>query len=222
MHARNLYKIPCCTEISHTKNYFSIHWCLFLYVCRIHMRYLLNLFPNAKFILMVRDGRATAHSIIHRSVKIGGIRNTYSDILQKWNKHVADMYYDCLDLDHACAVLRYEDLVLNPEKNGQWVNREVVNLCTRLFLPFLITPNCPSFAESIQIIAVAMVEQFVAPRRFWGPFVKIWAQHKAGCETGVSRLSERVVGWRTGGAKWTDGRRGDVAEIFGIWALPEI
>lgn len=30
--------------------------------------YILELFPNAKFIFMVRDGRATVHSIISRKV----------------------------------------------------------------------------------------------------------------------------------------------------------
>lgn len=30
--------------------------------------YVLELFPNAKFIFMVRDGRATVHSIISRQV----------------------------------------------------------------------------------------------------------------------------------------------------------
>lgn len=31
--------------------------------------YMLDLFPNAKFLFMVRDGRATVHSIISRKVK---------------------------------------------------------------------------------------------------------------------------------------------------------
>jgi len=34
--------------------------------------YLKELFPNSKFILMLRDGRATAHSIISRQVTISG------------------------------------------------------------------------------------------------------------------------------------------------------
>ena len=33
-------------------------------------RYLNEIFPNSKFILMLRDGRATAHSIISRRVGI--------------------------------------------------------------------------------------------------------------------------------------------------------
>jgi len=35
-------------------------------------RYLRMLFPNSKFVLMVRDGRATAYSIISRGVTIQG------------------------------------------------------------------------------------------------------------------------------------------------------
>ena len=35
--------------------------------------YLRDLFPKAKFLLMIRDGRATAHSIITRKVTISGI-----------------------------------------------------------------------------------------------------------------------------------------------------
>lgn len=34
--------------------------------------YVLDLFPNAKFLFMVRDGRATVHSIISRKVTITG------------------------------------------------------------------------------------------------------------------------------------------------------
>lgn len=34
--------------------------------------YVVELFPNAKFLFMVRDGRATVHSIISRKVTITG------------------------------------------------------------------------------------------------------------------------------------------------------
>ena len=35
-------------------------------------KYLRELFPNSKFLFMVRDGRATVHSIISRKVTITG------------------------------------------------------------------------------------------------------------------------------------------------------
>jgi len=34
------------------------------------LRYLKEIFPNSKFLLMIRDGRATAHSIISRKITI--------------------------------------------------------------------------------------------------------------------------------------------------------
>lgn len=38
-----------------------------------HGDYLIELFPNLKFIFMVRDGRATVHSIISRKVRTIGL-----------------------------------------------------------------------------------------------------------------------------------------------------
>lgn len=39
--------------------------------------YVLELFPNAKFLFMVRDGRATVHSIISRKVSLHPPSSTY-------------------------------------------------------------------------------------------------------------------------------------------------
>lgn len=48
--------------------------------------YLAELFPNSKFILMIRDGRATVHSIISRKITITGFDlNDFRQCLQKWN-----------------------------------------------------------------------------------------------------------------------------------------
>lgn len=47
--------------------------------------YILDLFPNAKFIFMIRDGRATVHSIISRKVTITGFDlSSYRQSLIKW------------------------------------------------------------------------------------------------------------------------------------------
>lgn len=49
--------------------------------------YLSGVFPQSKFILMIRDGRATVHSIISRKVTITGFDLTnYRACLQKWNQ----------------------------------------------------------------------------------------------------------------------------------------
>lgn len=48
--------------------------------------YILELFPNAKFIFMVRDGRATVHSIISR--KVGGSTILYADLSLRFQKYI--------------------------------------------------------------------------------------------------------------------------------------
>ncbi|CAH2086989.1 unnamed protein product [Euphydryas editha] len=79
--------------------------------------YVLELFPNAKFIFMVRDGRATVHSIITRKVTITGFDLTsYRQCLTKWNHAVELMYQQCKSLGPTrCLLVRYESLVLAPE-----------------------------------------------------------------------------------------------------------
>ncbi|XP_045514303.1 protein-tyrosine sulfotransferase [Pieris brassicae] len=79
--------------------------------------YVLELFPNAKFVFMVRDGRATVHSIITRKVTITGFDLTsYRQCLTKWNHAVELMYQQCKSLGPArCLLVRYEALVLAPE-----------------------------------------------------------------------------------------------------------
>lgn len=79
------------------------------------MIYLSELFPNAKFIFMLRDGRASAHSVVTRKVGIGNVDITnYRDVLTKWNEAVQQMYAQCLHLPDKCLMVKYEDLVLHP------------------------------------------------------------------------------------------------------------
>ncbi|XP_051175710.1 protein-tyrosine sulfotransferase [Leptopilina boulardi] len=78
--------------------------------------YVLELFPNAKFIFMVRDGRATVHSIITRKVTITGFDLTsYRQCLTKWNVAISTMYNQCKDVgSDRCLMVPYEQLVLHP------------------------------------------------------------------------------------------------------------
>nr|XP_023012893.1 protein-tyrosine sulfotransferase-like [Leptinotarsa decemlineata] len=80
--------------------------------------YVIDLFPNAKFIFMVRDGRATAHSIISRKVTITGFDLTdYRQCLKKWNSAVEAMNSQCRELGpDRCLRVPYEQLVLHPKK----------------------------------------------------------------------------------------------------------
>uniref|UniRef100_A0A803YJQ0 Protein-tyrosine sulfotransferase n=1 Tax=Meleagris gallopavo TaxID=9103 RepID=A0A803YJQ0_MELGA len=81
--------------------------------------YLSRLFPNSKFLLMVRDGRASVHSMITRKVTIAGFDlNSYRDCLTKWNKAIEVMYSQCLEIGRSrCLPVYYEQLVLHPEQS---------------------------------------------------------------------------------------------------------
>ena len=78
--------------------------------------YLKKLFPNGKFLFMVRDGRATVHSIITRKVTITGFDlKSYRQCLTKWNAAITAMKTQCDELgENHCLRVHYEQLVLHP------------------------------------------------------------------------------------------------------------
>ncbi|NP_001088427.1 tyrosylprotein sulfotransferase 2 L homeolog precursor [Xenopus laevis] len=80
--------------------------------------YLSKLFPSSKFLLMIRDGRASVHSMITRKITIAGFDlNSYRDCLTKWNKAVEIMYAQCLEIgEQKCLPVYYEQLVLHPKQ----------------------------------------------------------------------------------------------------------
>lgn len=79
--------------------------------------YLRYLFPNAKFIFMIRDGRAVVHSIISRKVTISGFDlKDFRQCLKKWNAAMSAMHYQCQQLgSNVCLPVHYEQLVLQPK-----------------------------------------------------------------------------------------------------------
>ncbi|XP_043240175.1 protein-tyrosine sulfotransferase 1-like isoform X5 [Amphibalanus amphitrite] len=84
--------------------------------------YLHRLFPRAKFVFMVRDGRATVHSIISRHVTITGFDlKSYRQCMQRWNAAMETMNRQCLELGPRwCLRVPYEQLVLHPRL---WMQR---------------------------------------------------------------------------------------------------
>ncbi|KAB0790636.1 hypothetical protein PPYR_14926, partial [Photinus pyralis] len=84
--------------------------------------YVVELFPNAKFVFMVRDGRATVHSIISRQVTITGFDlSSYRQCLRKWNTAVEAMNEQCKKIGPSrCLRVPYEQLVLHPRS---WMER---------------------------------------------------------------------------------------------------
>merc|ERR1712126_324420 len=85
-------------------------------------KYLRELFPNGKFLFMVRDGRATVHSIITRKVTITGFDlKSYRQCLTKWNAAITAMNEQCDQLGPKnCLPVIYEQMVLHPE---QWLRK---------------------------------------------------------------------------------------------------
>jgi len=83
-----------------------------------------TLFPKAKFIYMIRDGRASAYSHFQhlfsdRSIKRLGYSNStlYSKCLHKWNDFNRVASYECSKIGKSfCLAIRYEDLVKDTEK----------------------------------------------------------------------------------------------------------
>jgi len=77
---------------------------------------LAQMFPNAKYLLMIRDGRASVHSMITRKVTISGFDlNNYRQCLTKWNQAIENMYNQCVAVgEQKCMPVFYEKLVLQP------------------------------------------------------------------------------------------------------------
>ncbi|KAK7125419.1 hypothetical protein R3I93_020937 [Phoxinus phoxinus] len=85
--------------------------------------YLSRIFPNSKFLLMLRDGRASVHSMISRRVTISGFNlSSYRDCLTKWSNAIEVMLSQCMAVgQRRCMAVRYEDLVLQPRATMQRV-----------------------------------------------------------------------------------------------------
>ncbi|XP_014662444.1 PREDICTED: protein-tyrosine sulfotransferase 1-like [Priapulus caudatus] len=79
--------------------------------------YLADMFPGAKFLLMVRDGRATVHSVITRGVTISGFDlRSYRQCMARWNLAMLAMHRQCEEVGPTrCMHVYYEQLVLHPE-----------------------------------------------------------------------------------------------------------
>src|SRR6218665_2964954 len=77
-----------------------------------------RVFPRSKFLLMIRDGRATVHSIISRKITIKGFDfRSYRRALRDWNRVVTTMYQQCRSVgSEHCLPVYYERLILHPKQ----------------------------------------------------------------------------------------------------------
>jgi protein-tyrosine sulfotransferase len=83
-----------------------------------YTNYVAKLLPKSKFILMIRDARATVHSIISRKVTITGFNlNSYPDCFKRWNVIIESMFSQCVSQGpDYCLPVYYEQLIMHPEK----------------------------------------------------------------------------------------------------------
>ncbi|KAI6649766.1 Protein-tyrosine sulfotransferase 1 [Oopsacas minuta] len=87
-----------------------------------HIHDLENIFPNAKFILMIRDGRAVTHSITTRGVTISGVDiRSEEKVLGFWNSACENMIRECSYINHKyahphCLEVFYEKLISDTER----------------------------------------------------------------------------------------------------------
>ncbi|CAF1180608.1 unnamed protein product [Adineta ricciae] len=81
--------------------------------------YVASIFPNSKFLLLIRDARAVIHSVMTRRVTITGFSQTdYRQNLKLWNKGIESMFQQCQQIGHnRCMMVYYEQLVLQPKKS---------------------------------------------------------------------------------------------------------
>jgi len=82
-----------------------------------YLKTLIRMFPNGKYILMIRDGRAVAHSIVTRNVTIGGVdTKSLLSAVSFWNKALTTMLEQCNAVGrNKCLPIYYEKLVVDPQ-----------------------------------------------------------------------------------------------------------
>ena len=83
----------------------------------LHTKDLHLMFPRAKFVLVVRDGRAVAYSIVSRNLTISGVDNkSYLAAAAFWNRVVERMWENCKYVGpDVCHVVYFEKLVSEPK-----------------------------------------------------------------------------------------------------------
>ncbi|RNA13599.1 hypothetical protein BpHYR1_032178 [Brachionus plicatilis] len=85
----------------------------------LYARYIKKIFPNVKFILMVRDPLSTVDSLLRKGAHFSRIHflNNFEEGLSTWNKIMDDYIKDCRFLgENVCKIVFYEKLILNTNK----------------------------------------------------------------------------------------------------------
>ncbi|CAJ0953347.1 unnamed protein product, partial [Mesorhabditis belari] len=79
--------------------------------------YLAKIFPNAKFIVLIRDSRAVVHSILSRRLPVSGfVFDDEEECFRVWNENMKKMVGQCRQVGNNCLLVHYESLVISPRK----------------------------------------------------------------------------------------------------------
>ncbi|KAF8563682.1 hypothetical protein P879_07604 [Paragonimus westermani] len=98
--------------VSEAKIYCQKQPWLFMY-----LDFLSAVFPQAKFVHMLRDGRAVVASTIERRFYSGYTANNPHDGIKEWDRNVRTMLGNCQKIGpERCYTVWYEKLVMDPEK----------------------------------------------------------------------------------------------------------
>ena len=81
------------------------------------MSHLHQLFPNSRFVYMVRDARGAVYSLLAKTpISKRELSMKIKETLIDWNTLNHEMYTQCSELgESVCKVVKYEDLVENAE-----------------------------------------------------------------------------------------------------------
>lgn len=111
-----------------------------------HVAHLAELFPTAKFIHIVRDGRDAAYSMVEK----WGSNEWHTDLcfaLHTWNRRVSAAHAQGQNLPETrYQLVRYENLVANPEP----VIRELCDFLDEPFDPAMLSPSSSAEGRPIE------------------------------------------------------------------------
>ena len=108
-----------------------------------HIAYLHRAFPRAQFVYMVRNARSACYSQMvqafprrdHNMTAYGLSAAKIREIVDQWNNYNTVMYRECVRVgERVCIMVKYEQLVAEPEETIQRVARFLGLSWTEAFL----------------------------------------------------------------------------------------
>ena len=136
-----------------------------------HIAYLHQIFPNAKFVHMIRDGRAAAHSFMLR-VKEELTFDRFLSYFSSWNSYVQHVDAECSRLGpDVCIQIRYEDLVSRAEP----VMRRVLRFLNATWTDELLRHEA-HFTDEISVSRLEWSTSQIQNRIYNNSLRPLWAE----------------------------------------------